>query len=481
MFKPEPYWALDLGLVKGGSVNRAVWKYGRSFNRGKAEEIARESRRRVTSVRADGEAVMVDNTVVVAAVTKRRVKQGRPVPLNTVNFLKVRWVCERRGRKTGCGARSRSDERLRWAQGSKATERALQLLRPPRLVANTRSSLTPRRSSQACSKGLGIGPHSALQTAERLYLSGYLSYPRTESTAYPKSFDVRYYLEQQASNRNWGAYVRGLLAAGFLPGRGGYDAGDHPPITPMRGTEGELTGDLWRVYELVVRHFIGETGGGSARSEATKRREYSVDFTRRLLGSSLRSSSLRSSLTPLVAATVSEDAVWDKTHIELQVNGVEGDKGCYTLDGKELVDPGFLKVLLHRQYGDERDKELDDAEERAMPNFRQGETIPILPDQEEGSGGGGTVQTARTGTRATVNVREKMTVAPGYLTESDLIGLMEKHGIGTDASIPTHIENILKRKYANLETGRRLKPSKVRGEERGTKRSDEAQQIPQRH
>ena len=54
-----------------------------------------------------------------------------------------------------------------------------------------------------------------------------------------------------------------------------------------------------------------------------------------------------------------------------------------------------------------------------------------------------------------------MTTAPTYLTESELISRMEKHGIGTDASISTHIENVLKRSYVELIPGRKLKPSRL--------------------
>ena len=58
-----------------------------------------------------------------------------------------------------------------------------------------------------------------------------------------------------------------------------------------------------------------------------------------------------------------------------------------------------------------------------------------------------------------LRVEAGTTEPPPPLSESDLISEMESNGIGTDASIATHIKNVEARKYVRLLAGRRLEPT----------------------
>jgi DNA topoisomerase-3 len=107
------------------------------------------------------------------------------------------------------------------------------------------------------SSKLGISPQQTMHIAERLYIQGYISYPRTETSKYPPSFDLKQVLLQQKECSYWGQFAVEVLASDFKRPEGGTDVGDHPPITPMQAArEGELAGDYWRLYEYICRHFI---------------------------------------------------------------------------------------------------------------------------------------------------------------------------------------------------------------------------------
>uniref|UniRef100_A0A8C5BM73 DNA topoisomerase n=1 Tax=Gadus morhua TaxID=8049 RepID=A0A8C5BM73_GADMO len=149
---------------------------------------------------------------------------------------------------------------------------------------------------RVASSSLGMGPQHTMQVAERLYTQGYISYPRTETNHYHENFDLKEVLLQQTSNPMWAQEVRALLAAGLNRPRKGSDAGDHPPITPMRAaSEAELGSDGWRLYEYITRHFM---------------------------------------------ATVSEDCKYLQTTIEFSI-GTE----AFSCSGKTLISPGYTAVM----------------------------------------------------------------------------------------------------------------------------------------
>lgn len=223
---------------------------------------------------------------------------------------------------------------------------------------------------------LGMSPQTVMQIAEKLYTQGYISYPRTETTHYPASFDLNGTLKILQNSNEIGAEVKAILRDGLSTPRKGHDAGDHPPITPMK-LAGELEKDAWRVYDYICRHF---------------------------------------------ASTVARDCKYVLNVVKFMI-GSES----FTLTGKTLVSPGYTSILHWQSL----------PKNEVMPTFQIDEEIPV---QE-------------------MKLIERQTGPPDYLTEAELITLMEKHGIGTDASIPVHINNICQRNYVKVGSGRKLIPT----------------------
>lgn len=109
-------------------------------------------------------------------------------------------------------------------------------------------------------------------------------------------------------------------------------------------------------------------------------------------------------------ACCSEDAKGESTDIEIKY----GDE-MFHAHGLIVLERNYLDVYVYDKW--ESSQEL--------PRFTIGETFE--PTE--------------------ANITEGKTVAPGYLTEPELIGLMDANGIGTDATMAEHIAKIKEREY----------------------------------
>lgn len=120
-------------------------------------------------------------------------------------------------------------------------------------------------------------------------------------------------------------------------------------------------------------------------------------------------------------ATLDKDAVGFETTIEININGE-----LFTLHGLRVEEKNYLEIYIYDKWTD-----------KDIPRYELRERF--TPDS--------------------VMMNDGQTTAPELLTESQLIALMEKHGIGTDATHAEHIEKIKDRNYITEQPDRKLKPT----------------------
>ncbi|KAG8194684.1 hypothetical protein JTE90_027999 [Oedothorax gibbosus] len=227
------------------------------------------------------------------------------------------------------------------------------------------------------SRKLRINAKQAMTIAEKLYTKGYISYPRTETTIFPKELNLVSLVEMQSQDPNWGAFAQRVLEWGPNPRQGTKTDNAHPPIHPTKYIDTLQANDK-AVYDLVVRHFL---------------------------------------------ACVSKDAEGRETTIEIDVNNER-----FAVNGLMIIARNYLEVYPYDRWN-----------AKIVGEYALNETFqPTAIEMDEGE-----------------------TSAPNLLTEADLIGLMEKHGIGTDATHAEHIETIKSRLYVGLNESNRFIPGEL--------------------
>lgn len=108
---------------------------------------------------------------------------------------------------------------------------------------------------------MGMRSYETMEAAENLYLQGFITYPRTESTRYPSDYPFHEVLKEIIRfDPAYKTYIQELLARKTLGSTRGVDVGDHPPICPTTSCPSNLPSREAHVYSFVVRHFLATLG-----------------------------------------------------------------------------------------------------------------------------------------------------------------------------------------------------------------------------
>ena len=108
------------------------------------------------------------------------------------------------------------------------------------------------------SNQLRISPQQTMRIAEKLYMNGLISYPRTETTQYSKNYNIKENLNKFIKDNNDVKELINNINENVLMLNEGVDWGDHPPITPTRKIKNKnnLSYKELSLYELICNYYF---------------------------------------------------------------------------------------------------------------------------------------------------------------------------------------------------------------------------------
>jgi DNA topoisomerase-1 len=167
---------------------------------------------------------------------------------------------------------------------------------------------------------IGFSVPNAMRIVQGLYMKGYVSYPRTDSEAYPPTLDLNEILNELRNSRSYEKAVTEIMKKPLNPTRG-KEAKDHPPVHPVKLPDAKLDSQEARIFDLISRRFL---------------------------------------------ATLSEESEEEIISVNLDIG-----KNEFTARGSRILIPGWRGIYTFSRY-----------EENILPEINEGETLKITKMDE---------------------------------------------------------------------------------------------------
>jgi len=285
-------------------------------------------------------------------------------------------------------------------------------------VINRPTGLNTVHLLKVASNALGLGPKEAMKTAEDLYSKGLISYPRTETTRYHETFDAGAALRPQSKHEKWGRNAAKALSA-------------------WRSLAGNA--QSYRARDVGDHPPITPLRPTNSSDGLRSREQRLYDFV----------------CQHFIASWLG-DAECEDLSVELDVAG-----HMFVCSERLLQRPGWLRAMPWRQkeLGLQRKTQGSESRDGFFHELQGLESVRI----------------------ASARLDNRWTESPQQLTEAELVALMDRNGIGTDASISTHIQTIQDRGYVELRDGAGAKIEPPRRHVPGKRRPQRRPAAPGRY
>ncbi len=250
---------------------------------------------------------------------------------------------------------------------------------------------------QEAARKLGFTARRTMQTAQRLYESGHITYMRTDSVSLSKDAVTE---------------IRDMIKATF--GDKALSEGINEYKTKSKNAQ--------EAHEAIRPTVASETPQKAEQDlpDDDQRRLYALIWKR-------------------AVACQMAPAVFDTVAVDL-LAGAPGAAGAkrhvFRANGQTLLEPGFL-AAYHEDH-DEDDTDVESEDDRSLPPLEAGDRVVL----------------------ETLRPEQHFTQPPPRYTEASLVKSLESHGIGRPSTYASIIETLRYRRYVEM-TGRAFIPTDI--------------------